>query len=88
MSRPKHRPVGAYLPVGQLDGDCACGRGAYPCPDTQSAYPAVQGRCPSCGASTVFVAEGGYLTCSLSTCSNPLAPSEALGITFPVVRHG
>lgn len=34
MSRPKHRPVGAYLPVGQLDGDCACGRGAYPCPDT------------------------------------------------------
>lgn len=27
----RHRPVGAYLPVGQLDGDCSCGRGAWPC---------------------------------------------------------
>lgn len=26
-----HHPVGAYLPVGQLDGDCSCGRGAWPC---------------------------------------------------------
>jgi hypothetical protein len=26
-----HHPVGAYLPVGQLDGDCRCGRGAWPC---------------------------------------------------------
>jgi hypothetical protein len=26
-----HHPVGAYLPVGQLDGDCKCGRGAWPC---------------------------------------------------------
>jgi hypothetical protein len=27
----KHHPVGAYLPVGQLDGDCReCG-GAWPC---------------------------------------------------------
>ena len=27
----QHHPVGAYLPVGQLDGDCRCGRGAWPC---------------------------------------------------------
>ncbi len=27
----EHRPVGAYLPVGQLDGDCRCGRGEWPC---------------------------------------------------------
>jgi hypothetical protein len=28
----KHRPAGAYLPVGQLDGDChECGN-AWPCP--------------------------------------------------------
>jgi hypothetical protein len=27
----RHRPVGAYLPVGQLDGDCSCGRGEWPC---------------------------------------------------------
>jgi hypothetical protein len=34
VEKPQHRPVGEYLPVGQLDGDCACGRGPYPCPDT------------------------------------------------------
>ena len=27
----RHKPLGAYLPVGQLDGDCSCGSGAYPC---------------------------------------------------------
>lgn len=27
----EHHPVGAYLPVGQLDGDCSCGRGFWPC---------------------------------------------------------
>ena len=28
----KHHPVGAYLPVGQLDGDCrGCGA-EWPCP--------------------------------------------------------
>lgn len=32
--RGEHFPVGEYLPVGQLDGDCSCGRGSYPCPDT------------------------------------------------------
>jgi hypothetical protein len=26
-----HHPVGAYHPVGQLDGDCACGDGTWPC---------------------------------------------------------
>lgn len=26
-----HHPVGAYYPVGQLDGDCSCGRGEWPC---------------------------------------------------------
>lgn len=29
-----HHPVGAYLPVCQVDGDCSCGRGERPCPDT------------------------------------------------------
>ena len=37
----KHRPVGAYLPVGQLDGDCQCGQGAWPCPDFLAAYARV-----------------------------------------------
>lgn len=29
----QHHPVGAYYPIGQLDGDCSCGRGVWPCPD-------------------------------------------------------
>lgn len=27
-------------------------------------------RCPACNSSTLFVANGGYITCSLSTCPN------------------
>ena len=27
----KHHPVGAYFPLGQLDGDCSCGDGEWPC---------------------------------------------------------
>lgn len=42
----------------------------------------VQGNCPACGVAAVFVGDGGYLTCSLISCSNPLAPSEALGVIF------
>ena len=26
-----HHPVGAYWEVGQLDGDCSCGEGPWPC---------------------------------------------------------
>jgi hypothetical protein len=32
----KHHPVGAYLPVGQLDGDCRCGKGAWPCAEVMA----------------------------------------------------
>ena len=31
--KPSHGPVGAYLPIGQLEGDrCKCGN-EWPCPD-------------------------------------------------------
>lgn len=33
----------------------------------------VKGRCPACGHTTLFVAAGGYLTCSLADCPNPTA---------------
>lgn len=32
-----HHPVGAYLPTGQLDGDCSCGRGEWPCDELRAA---------------------------------------------------
>lgn len=28
----KHRPVGAYMPIGQLDGDCYICHTSWPCP--------------------------------------------------------
>ena len=31
-----HRPVGEYLAIGQLDGDCSCGAGAWPCQTIRS----------------------------------------------------
>jgi hypothetical protein len=36
----KHHPVGAYYPVGQLDGDCKCGRGEWPCEQAVKALKA------------------------------------------------
>jgi len=44
----------------------------------------IQGKCPACDwKGTIFVGDGGYLTCSRDTCPNPCAPSEALGVKFP-----
>lgn len=49
----KHKPVGAYLPVGQLDGDCReCG-GPWPCAEVRKvlsghafeAFEGMPGRC-------------------------------------------
>lgn len=37
----KHHPVGAYLPVGQLDGDCRCGQGAWPCEEVMAVLSAL-----------------------------------------------
>lgn len=40
----KHVPAGAYLPVGQLDGDCKeCG-GSWPCDAWMAALKSAQGR--------------------------------------------
>lgn len=33
--------------------------------------PRITTRCPTCGAQTLFVGSGGYLTCSFITCRNP-----------------
>jgi hypothetical protein len=42
-------------------------------------FPGVQARCPACGStSTLFLAEGGYITCSLIGCPNPEAAHEAI----------
>lgn len=38
----------------------------------------VQGHCPACGASTLFVGDGGHLTCSRIECPSPCAADEIL----------
>lgn len=34
-------------------------------------FPRVQGRCPVCRSQSLFLAEGGYVTCGWHTCPNP-----------------
>jgi hypothetical protein len=41
-------------------------------------YPAVAGHCPSCGLSSLFLAEGGYVTCSSLSCQAPDAAATEL----------
>ncbi|PAZ15637.1 hypothetical protein CLM62_12640 [Streptomyces sp. SA15] len=38
----------------------------------------VQGRCPACGGSSLFLAEGGYITCARLDCPNPDVASQLL----------
>ncbi|MEV5854621.1 DUF6085 family protein [Streptomyces anulatus] len=40
--------------------------------------PDVQGRCPACGAASLFLGEGGHVTCSRIDCSEPGAVDELL----------
>lgn len=38
----------------------------------------VQGRCPACGWTTLFLGDGGYVTCSRADCPQPDAASTLL----------
>ncbi|MFH8867184.1 hypothetical protein [Streptomyces griseus] len=40
--------------------------------------PDVQGRCPACGAASLFLGEGGHVTCARTECPNPCAADELL----------
>lgn len=48
--------------------------------DETERHPDVQGECPECGNESLFLGEGGYVTCRVIGCENPSAPSEALGV--------
>ena len=41
-------------------------------------YPIVKGRCPACGYRSLFLAAGGYVTCSVIPCPDPGAASDLL----------
>lgn len=42
------------------------------------AFPDVQGRCPACQGQSLFLGEGGYVTCSRADCPQPDAATSAL----------
>jgi len=41
-------------------------------------FPDVQGHCPACGATSLFLADGGYITCSRIECPEPDAVTNLL----------
>ncbi|MGW4980938.1 hypothetical protein [Streptomyces mirabilis] len=41
-------------------------------------FQTVQGRCPACANSLLFLGDGGHVTCSLADCPNPSAVDERL----------
>jgi hypothetical protein len=46
-------------------------------------HPLVQGRCPACRGSSLFLGSGGYLTCSRLDCPNPSAADDLLHRNAP-----
>jgi hypothetical protein len=41
-------------------------------------FARVQGRCPACRMSALFLGEGGYVTCGNLQCTDPCAATEML----------
>src|SRR5574343_1580528 len=41
-------------------------------------WPRVAGCCPACGGASLFVGEGGYVTCSMRPCPDPTAVADLL----------
>lgn len=50
----------------------------------------VAGVCPACGSRSLFLAEGGHVTCRIADCTNPCAVDELLADTETqhVVKFG
>lgn len=46
--------------------------------------PLVQGRCPACGHASLFLGNGGHVTCSIIDCPNPSLADEQLHGEQPV----
>lgn len=43
-----------------------------------TAFPTVQGRCPACRATSLFLGDGGHVTCSRIDCPDPSAADDLL----------
>lgn len=51
-----------------------------------SDYPSVVGTCPACGWHSLFLGEGGFVTCSRLACPAPEAASDLLSLKASAVR--
>ena len=47
----------------------------------------VQGRCPACGWASLFLGDGGYVTCSRLECPRPDLVTELIGEIADARRH-
>lgn len=47
----------------------------------------VQGKCPSCGWTSLFLGDGGYVTCSSFDCKDPTAAHDALDGGYEAMRR-
>ncbi|MCW8219430.1 DUF6085 family protein [Streptomyces griseolus] len=52
----------------------------------QTGFPTVQGHCPACGRSSLFLGSGGYVTCARIDCPEPDAASTLLERTTEGAR--
>ena len=75
-------PFGAVADIPASEAINVQGLTAFPSPVT-AFMPIVQGVCPSCGARSLFLAVGGYVTCASLSCQDPCAASKALGDEDP-----
>src|SRR5690606_20281477 len=67
-----------------------CGSGPPPNPHTpapEKPMTDVQGRCPACGGDSLFLGEGGHVTCSRLDCPNPCAADDMLGEGAPMLHR-
>ena len=68
---PAVRVIDALLAAGLLH-DTHDPAGGWP------RFPRVQGTCPACGAHSLFLGKGGYVTCAILTCDDPCRASDIL----------
>lgn len=78
------RALLATAPHGPQDAAGAAGADTEPSDGRSDAHTGaqqcgdVQGRCPACGGESLFLGDGGYVTCRRDTCPEPDAASTQL----------
>jgi hypothetical protein len=73
------QPASAPVPAQDTPGGPGWQQDAPEAPQTApGGFPDIQGRCPACGGSSLFVGSGGYITCRRIECPEPDAATTLL----------